>query len=140
MRHYRALPITNRPSEKVWIRLLPMMWYDTYAYPYLKCRYGKRQGHSLTIRKLNQLERLVPPCATSCKVSGTQAQTLKDTKSSFADYTLFFNGGFLSIYGTSYQKAKFDQMRLRKSFPYIYGSPNLRFFRFGSHVNRLVIA
>ena len=68
------------------------------------------------IRKSNQSGRVVPPRATSCKVSGTQAQTLKDTKSSFADYTLFFNGGFLSNYRTSYQKVDFTKCASKRAF------------------------
>ena len=65
-------------------------------------------------------------------MSGIQARTLKHTQSSFADYKLFFNRGLLSNYRTSYQKAEFYQTRLQKSFPYIYGSPNLQCFIFGS--------
>ena len=58
--------------------------------------------------------------ATSRKVSGTQARTLHNTKSSCTDYSLFFNGGFLSNYQTSYQKAEFYQIRLHKSAFHTY--------------------
>ena len=78
--------------------------------------------------------------ATSYKVSGTQAQTLQNTKSSSIDYILFFNRGFLSNYQNPHPKTEFYHMCLHKCFSYIGGSPNLHLFVFWFVNGRFEIA